>query len=138
VKTANPSAVTIDLGGVLIQRGLADGEYASGDWVTDAVSSVVGTDGEVAVTVTADKRYEFTIKLLETSDMNSALSQFYNLVLRGGGLGFFPFLYRDADTGETLTATDACVMRAPAISKDRGAKAREWKILLCNAEYAYT
>jgi Protein of unknown function (DUF3277) len=126
----------MSLGGIRIERGYADGEFFTAEPQSDTVLSVAGTDGEVAASVSYDARWNATIKLLETSDENKKMVQLWNLKKRGNGMvGFFPFLAKDADTGETLTALDACISRPPNISKDRTATTREWRLLLCNAEY---
>ena len=136
MKSCNPTQFTISLGGLSIERGYADGEFFRAEPQADTVQSVVGTDGEVAVSVSGDQRWDVTIRLLETSDENMKLTQLYNLKKRGSGAtGMFPFLGKDADTGEVLTGTDACVVRPPTLSKDRTATVREWKLLLCNGEY---
>jgi hypothetical protein len=138
MKACNPTRFTISLGGILIQRGWADGEYFTAEPEADGVASVAGTDGEVAVSVSYDARWNITLKLLQTSDENFKCSQLYNLKRRGyGGVGFFPFLARNVDTHEFLTGTDACFVRAPTISQDRTATTREWKILLTNGDYGF-
>jgi hypothetical protein len=136
VKAVNPSRFTISIGGILIQRGFADGEFFTAEPESDTIASVAGTDGEVAVSVLYDSRWNVTIKLLQSSDANTVCSQLYNLKRRShGAIGFFPFLARHADTGEFLMATDACFTRPPTLSQDRTATSREWKLLLTNADY---
>jgi hypothetical protein len=139
VKASNPTRFTISLGGIFIARGFADGEFFSAEPESDSVGSVAGTDGEVAVSVLYDARWHVTLKLLQTSDENLKCSQLYNLKRRShGSIGFFPFLARHADTGEFLTATDACFERAPSMPQDRTATAREWKILITNGDYGFS
>lgn len=139
MKAVNPSRFTISLGGILIQRGFADGEFFTAEAESDGVLSVAGTDGEVAVSVSYDARWNVTLKLLQTSDENLKCSQLYNLKRRShGAVGFFPFLARHVDTGEFLTGTDACFVRAPALSVDRTATVREWKILVTNGDYGFS
>ncbi len=139
MKAVNPTRFTISLGGILIQRGWADGEFFNAEPETDGVASVAGTDGEVAVSVSYDQRWNITLKLLQTSDENLKCAQLYNLKRRSNGaIGFFPFLARHVDTGEFLTGTDACFVRPPSMPQDRTATAREWKILLTNGDYGFS
>jgi hypothetical protein len=139
MKAINPTRFTISIGGIFIARGFADGEFFNAEPESDSVGSVAGTDGEVAVSVLYDARWNITLKLLQTSDENEKCHNLYNLKRRShGSIGFFPFLARHADTGEFLTGTDACFSRAPSISMDRTATAREWKILLTNADYGFS
>jgi hypothetical protein len=138
VKAVNPSRFTISIGGLLISRGFADGEFFSAEPESDSVLSVAGTDGEVAISVSFDERWNVTLKLLQTSDENFKCNQLYNLKRYShGGVGVFGFLARHADTGETLVATDAMFTRAPSVSVDRTATVREWKILLTNGKYGW-
>ena len=138
MKASNPTRFTISLGGILINRGWADGEFFSADPESDSVGSVAGTDGEVVVSVLYDARWNITLKLLQASDGNDVCSQLYNLKRRShGAIGFFPFLAKHADTGEFLMGTDACFTRPPTISQDRTATVREWKILLTNGDYGF-
>lgn len=139
MKATNPTRFTMSLGGILINRGYADGEFFTAEPESDTVGSVAGTDGEVHVSVLYDARWNVTIKLLQGGDANLVCSQLYNLKRRAhGAVGFFPCLFRHADTGEFLSATDACFSRPPTISQDRTATAREWKLLLTNADYGYS
>lgn len=139
MKAVNPTRFTMNIGGILIQRGFADGEFFSAEPESDSVGSVAGTDGEVVVSVLYDARWHVTLKLLQASDENYKCEALYNLKRRShGSIGFFPVLFRHADTGEFLSATDACFERAPTISMDRTATAREWKILLCSADYGFS
>ena len=89
--------------------------------------------------VSYDARWNITLKLLQTSDENIKCAQLYNLKRRSNGaIGFFPFLARHVDTGEFLTGTDACFVRAPSMSQDRTATSREWKLLLTNGDYGFS
>jgi hypothetical protein len=138
VKSANPSRFSILIGGKPIRSGFADGEFFTAAPESDGVLHVSGTDGEVSVSVSNDTRWTVTLRLMQTSDENTICSQLYNLKMRSNGaIGFFPFLARHADTGETLAATDACFIRAPDVSTDRTATTREWRILLTNAQYGF-
>ena len=139
MKAVNPTRFTISIGGLLIQRGFADGEFFTASPESDSVLNVVGTDGEVSVSVSTDTRWSVSLRLMQTSDENQKCSQLWNLKARGSGaVGFFPFIARHADTGETLAATDACFIRAPDMPQDRTATVREWRILLTNATYGFT
>lgn len=136
MKAVNPKKWTMMLGGIFIRSGYADGEFFTAEPESDSVGSVAGTDGEVAVSVLYDMRWNITLKLLQSGDANSVLSQLYNLKRRSD-IGFFPALFKHADTGEYLSGANCCVMRAPNPSQDRTATAREWKLLLAEGEYGF-
>lgn len=136
VKSANPRAVTMEIASYRVEGGLADGEYFTGEMASDAVLEVVGTDGEVAISQNADGRWNCVLKLMETSDVNKYLAQLYNLKKRANGTtGVFPMMYKDSDTGETLTGPDAWIKKPPSISKDRQATMREWSFTIGSGEY---
>jgi hypothetical protein len=138
MKPCNPNRFTMSLMGVLINRGYADGEFFSAEPDSDTVLYVVGTDGEVATSVSYNNVWKASLKLLETSDGNKLLEQFWNLKKRGNGaVGFGAALFKDADTGESLSCVNCCVSRPPTITKDRTATAREWSLLLCDSELKY-
>jgi hypothetical protein len=138
VKAVNPKRFTMLVAGIPIRSGFADGEFFSADPQSDSVASVAGTDGEVATSVLYDGRWDITIKLLQSGDANSVFSQLYNLKRRGNGMiGFFPVLFKHADTGEYLTGANCCFSRAPSPKQDRTATPREWKMLLTEGEYGF-
>jgi hypothetical protein len=138
VKAVNPKRFTMNVAGILIRSGFADGEFFTADPESDSVLSVAGTDGEVATSVSYDSRWNIMIKTLQSGDANSVFSQLYNLKRRGNGvIGFFPVLFKHADTGEYLAGANCCFSRAPSVKQDRTATAREWKMLLAEGEYGY-
>lgn len=138
VKSANPKAVTLEIAAFRCEGGFADGEYFTGEPASDAVNEVVGTDGEVVISQSADNRWNCMLKLHEAGDFNVYMAQLYNLKKRANGTtGVFPLLYKDADTGEVLVGPDAWIKKAPSISKDKQATFREWSITIGSAEYDY-
>jgi hypothetical protein len=138
MKNYHPQKVSCSLGGLLIASGWAEDEFITLEWEADAVTDVVGVDGEVSASVSNDARSTLTLKLMHTSDENQKLEQLYNLRKRGGGsVGVFPVLLRDNETGETVSSPDAYLMRPPDISYGAQASAREWKVRLTNTELKY-
>jgi hypothetical protein len=136
MKAVNPKRFTMSLGGIFIRSGFADGEFFTAEPESDSVGSVAGTDGEVATSVMYDMRWNITLKLLQSGDANSVLSQLH-LLKRRSDIGFFPVLFKHADTGEYLSGANCCVARPPTMSQDKTATAREWKLLLTEGEYGF-
>lgn len=137
-KIYNPSEVTITFSALPFEGGLADGEFVSWSWDSNVADDVVGTDGEVSVSVNNDARATVTLKLMQTSDLNRVLVQLMNLRRRGGGaLGIGPFALMVGHTGETLVAPESWILKPPDGSLDRTATAREWQIRLGNADYDF-
>lgn len=137
-KVYNSGEVTITFTALPFEGGLADGEFLSWAFDSNIADDVVGTDGEVSVSVNNDSRATVTLKLMQTSDLNRILAGLMNLRKRGGGaLGIGPFAMIVGGTGETLVAPEAWIMKAPDGSLDRTATAREWQIRLGNADYDF-
>lgn len=137
-KIYNPSEVTITFSALPFEGGLADGEFVSWSFDSNITDDVVGTDGEVSVSVNNDARATVTLKLMQTSDLNRVLSQLGNLRRRGGGaLGIGPFALVVGGTGETLIAPESWILKWPDGSLDRTASTREWQIRLANADYDF-
>jgi hypothetical protein len=137
-KIYNSSEVMITFSALPFEGGFAEGEFVSWSWDSNVADDVVGTDGEVSVSVNNDARATVTIKLMQTSPLNRVLVQLMNLRRRGGGaLGIGPFALVVGHTGETLVAPESWVMKAPDGSLDATATTREWQIRLANADYDY-
>lgn len=134
VKVYNPDEITIVLGPVLISEGFADGEFLRIEQATEDAQSVVGTNGEVAVSRTNDRRATITILLLQTATANAGLSVLSNLFkLSPNSAGaIVPFLVKDQNGGSLYTAQNAWIMKPPDVSFDRTAQTREWQIECAN------
>ncbi len=130
-KIYNPDEVSIVLGPALINSGYADGEFIRIEAESEDSTDVVGSDGEVAISRTNDRRATITIILMQTADVNTQLSVLSNLFRSAPGAlgGVVPFLLRDRNSGAGLyTAENAWIAKPPDISFDREATSREWMI----------
>lgn len=129
-KVYNADEVTIAVGPVLVDAGFADGEFLRIEQESDDTEDVCGTNGEVAVSRTNDRRATATIILLQTSNSNDGLSVLSNLARSAPGMAgaIVSFLVRDRN-GRTIYSAEKCwVQRAPDPSFDRTAQSREWAI----------
>jgi hypothetical protein len=124
----NPDHVAITAAGVLIQ-GYADGEFVVIEHMTDQFQEEVGTDGEVVVSPSNDRRMKITIKLMQTSQSNPVLSSLLNAQLNAAGpMPTFEIQVEDTDGGTTAHGSEAWIAKWPSSSFDRTAKSREWEI----------
>ena len=128
-KVYNADEVTLTIAGALIESGYADGEFLRVEQDSDDFVDVVGTDGEVAVGRTNDRRATITVLLMQTSDGNDVLSALSNLARSSPGLaGAGPLYIRDRN-GRTVYRSSSCwIAKPPDASFDRTATSREWKI----------
>ncbi len=133
-KVYNSDEITIALGPVLIAEGFADGEFLRIEANTENAQSVVGTNGEVAVSRTNDRRALITILLLQTAAANLGLSVLANLFkLSPNSAGaIVPFIAKDQNGLSVYTSQNAWVMKEPDVSFDRTAQSREWQIECAN------
>ena len=134
VKVYNPDEVSLIVGPVLIASGFADGEFIRIEQESDDSEDVAGTDGEVAVSRTNDRRATITILLLQTADANQGLSVLSNLYRTAPGSvgGIVPAFVKDQNGASVYAAENAWVMRPPDASYDRTATTREWQIRCAN------
>ncbi len=133
-KVYNSDEITILLGPVLIDEGFADGEFLRIEQASEDAQSVVGTNGEVAVSRTNDRRATITILLLQTASANQGLSVLSNAFkLSPNSTGaIHPFLASDQNGASKYAAKNAWVMKPPDVSYDRTAQTREWQIECAN------
>ena len=127
----NPDQVAITVGGVLIQ-GYADGEFITIEQITPGVQEECGTDGEVAVSLSNDRRLKIVIKLLQTSQSNPVLSQIYNNFINDPNGEFVVVQVEDTGGGTSAYGAESWVVAMPNSSFDRTAKGREWEIHVAN------
>ncbi len=128
-KLYSADEVSLTIGGRPIDSGFADGEFITIEESAPRVVTAVGTDGEVAVSRNNDRRATVTVKLMSTSDGNDVLQDLADLNEEGPGLPGVSNLYIRDRNGRALHEGDHCwVEEMPAVSYDRGATTREWKL----------
>ena len=120
--------------------GWADGEYITAEMETDTVSDVSGTDGDVVISKTSDRRCTVVIKTHQGSPVNAQLSQILSDVeQQGSAAGIRPFAIKDNSTAasaqkELVYGAESWIMGWPAMSRDRSAKSLEWRIRIAKCE----
>jgi hypothetical protein len=133
MKVYDANEVTLVVGGILVDRGFADGSFVTLSMVSDAFSDVIGTDGEVTRSKTNDNRAEVKVKLMQSSEINDALSALHELdKLAGNGAGVGPFYLADRQGTSVYSAESCWISKAPDVDFDRQAGAREWTVRIAN------
>lgn len=131
-RTYDPNRVKIILGGIPMQ-GFADGTFLEIAYVSDQFGEVAGTDGEVSRSKTNDGRAEVTIRLMQTSRTNDALSALVNSDLAAdGGAGIGAFLVTDLSGTTLLSSENAWIKKIPDQQFGREATERAWTIMCDN------
>lgn len=127
------SNVKINIAGIPVVSGFADGEFVRIERDTEAFTDVVGTDGEVTRNATKDNRATVTLFLMQSSEANQVLSQLHNSDKNAeGGAGVGRFLVEDLNGGNRHESAQCWIQNDPAISYDREATSREWTIRVSN------
>jgi hypothetical protein len=128
-KVYSADQVTLQIADFLIESGFADGEFLRIEQESDDFSDVVGTDGEVAISPTNDKRATITVTLLQTSSGTDQLSGLRNQgMLRTGRPGAGPLYIRDRLGNALYEAPVVWIQKPPDVSFDRTATARAWTL----------
>lgn len=130
----DPDQVVVYFAGNRLQ-GFADGEFITVEQLSDAFGDVVGTDGEVARSKSNDRRATATVKLLQTSPSNDALSTIHATDLdAANGAGVGTFLMQDLQGTTLVHAEQAWIVKYADQSNDRTAKSRDWQIRLARVD----
>ena len=125
--------VFITVGAILIDEGWADGEFFTLEQNEKTFDAVHSTDGMVTRFRTNNYSAIATIKLIQSSPINIALSAQFNLDrVTPGGAGIVPLLVKDG-SGDSIFAAEECwIEQEPNVSYDRNPTSREWVIYCAN------
>lgn len=127
-KVYDPEQISIALGNIIL-GGYADGEFIRIEPETAAFADVVGTDGEVSRSKSADRRASVTFSLMQTSSSNLLLSALVNADLAApNGAGITDLMIRDQNGSTLYRAAEAWIMEEPDVMYDRTATSRQWVI----------
>lgn len=127
VKSYSAQNVTISIGGQLI-NGYADGDFCSIVRVSDAVTSVAGSDGSVARARTNDRRHEVKITLLQTSNGNDVLTQLHQADEQSPGGAYTSMVIRDLEGTSLFVMENAWIKKQPDVAFGREVGSREWSL----------
>lgn len=127
--------VTVNVCGIPIDSGLADGEFVRIAQNEDAFTTYVGTDGFVTRSKTNNRTAVVTLSLAQTSAGNTALATLYNLDINApNGAGVGTFICRDRNGTAVFKASKAWIQKPPDVAFAREATVREWTIALADLE----
>ncbi len=120
---------------VVIVDGRPLVNFAEGDDVVtieprnDGATDLVGADGQMAVSISADQSATMTVRLMQTSPDNRFLQQIFDRQ-RAEGL-FIPLMvsYRDLKTGEEGSGR-GYIPRLPTMTRGAGVNTHEWTIVI--------
>jgi hypothetical protein len=127
IVTYSPGEVALSIGGNLI-TGFADGTFVVVEREVDAMTKVVGADGEVSRTQSANYSGTLTLTLKQTSDSNRVLGA-YLLDDEADGSGVFDVLCND-NLDNKIFASEGWIQKGPNVEFSSELTNREWTIAL--------
>lgn len=133
VKTYSPKKVQLIVLGNIIS-GFAAGTFIVASREVDAFTKILGGDGEVARTQSANRSGEVTITLLQTSGSNDILSAIAVAdELAGTGIG--PIIIKDTGGSTVLFSGEGWIRKQPDVEFADEAGDREWIIDMASMDY---
>lgn len=127
VKHYDPRLVTLNVLGIPIDSGFADGSFVIIEHLDPDFKAKKGPDGQVSRTKTNSQHCKITIRLMQTSDANarlSALSKIDRTADNGAGVG--PFACKDRGGTSLHFASQAWISERPKIEYGDDVLVREW------------
>ena len=134
MQTYSPEDTILICGGSIIS-GYADGTFISIEREVDAYTKVVGADGEVSRTRSANRSGTLTLTLKQTSNSNKVLGAKQALD-EAGDLGVFNCQMVD-NNGYLLFSSRAWIRKPPTFEYGTDEGNREWSIDLEKIVYDY-
>jgi hypothetical protein len=118
---------------LLLVNGVEISGFDEGDDVinlermNDSASSKVGTDGEMTVSMSADRRGTVTFRLMQTSDLNSYLSGLISAQENGAFIPVF-VQFKDVRGNDLGSGTQGFINKPASMVRGTNANAQEWVI----------
>lgn len=122
---------------VMLVNGVEITGWADGDDVinisrrTDSASDKVGADGNMMVSISADKSGEFAFKLQQTSSSNKYLNSLCALQ-EGGAKTFVPVnvLFQDTYRNDLATGTIGYIKKPADVQRGAQGNNQEWIVVV--------
>jgi len=122
---------------IFLVNGVSIGGYDEGDDVIDldrynpSASHVIGADGEMSVSLSADRSGRAIFRLMKTSDSNQFLSA---LIASQENAAFIPvtLLIKDLDGNLLGAGTQGYITKPAGVTAGTNVTSREWEIAVEN------
>lgn len=137
IRVYSPKKVAVDIAGVSVE-GYSDGTFIEANRNTPNTTQVVGADGKVGLSYSADNTGTVTLTLQQNSPTNLMLSAIQNLqdvrqtVLR------FPISVMDPSGGFLMVATNCHILQAPPASLGAELESKSWEFYVEDLRYTET
>lgn len=127
---------------LLLVNGVEISGFDEGDDVismerdNDSAAHKVGTDGEMTVSITADRSGTITFRLMQTSDSNSYLSGLISVQETGAFVPIF-VQFKDTRGNDLGSGTQGYIKRPANMVRGTNANAQEWMITVERLDLLY-
>lgn len=97
------------------------------DRINDSASHKIGTDGEMTVSISADRSGTVVFRLMQSSDSNKYLSALITSQENGAFVPIF-VQFKDTRGNDLGSGTQGYITRPASMSRGTNANAQEWTI----------
>lgn len=97
--------------------------------INDSAAHKIGTDGEMTLSISADRSGTATIRLMQSSNLNAYLSGLINAQENGAFVPIFAQM-KDVKGGDFGSGTQGYIKRPADMVRGTNANSQEWVIVL--------
>lgn len=118
---------------LLLVNGVEISGFDEGDDVialerlNDSAGHKIGTDGEMTVSISADRSGTVTFRLMQSSDSNAYLSGLINAQENGAFVPIF-VQFKDTRGNDLGSGTQGYINRPASMTRGTNANAQEWMV----------
>ena len=95
--------------------------------INDSSSHKIGADGEMSVSISADRSGTVTFRLMQTSDSNLYLSALVSAAENGAFIPIF-VQFKDTQGGDIGSGTQGYIPRPATMTRGTGVNNQEWMV----------
>lgn len=132
--TYNPRDWIATFGAIPLMDGVADGDFLEVEYDEDLTTVVTGAGGDSVLVLNLNQVATATVRVLQASPVNDALS-----ILAGawqGGTGTpLPFFVKTKNGATTAVSASAAIKKIPKITGAKDAPTNEWTFVLTKAKF---
>lgn len=95
--------------------------------INDSAAHSIGTDGEMTISISADRSGTVTFRIMQTSDSNALLSAFINAQENGAFVPIF-VQFKDTKGNDLGSGTQGYINKPADMTRGTNAQPQEWTI----------
>jgi len=99
------------------------------DRINDSTSHAIGTDGEMTISISADRSGTVTFRLMQSSDSNAYLSALINAQENGAFVPIF-VQFKDTKGNDLGSGTQGYITKPAGMTRGTNAQPQEWVIVV--------